>query len=308
MVCIDSCKHHSIAPICEDLPPSNSLNQFYQYTSSTYNYGCVSFNPNNEHEILFYRHSKTSVDICIYNLQTKELRVVYSRNKDFGTGGVEWGNNDWIYFPLKDMLIWRIKTNGDSLSQVASDALCFFPKLNTKLHKMIYYHFWNVPEFTGHIYIADEAGNVLDSIKGTMQASVWENNNNIALFSHLDSINSIGTVQVLNPLTKERIDISSYNFEGNGEGSLCWIDENTLFYTLVHGIYRVDIQTKKTIQLQEMCDTKLYGSLSYAKMLNKFVAIKGTQKIVGDNLVEVRTWICLLDLAGNEVEIIDIPE
>ncbi len=302
------CRYDKIEPKCGELPPpQNNLGE-YDYTMPKYHYTSPSFNPNNENEIAFYRLSPPEIAICIYNLQTHELRTIYKPQEGFGTGTPEWGNDNWIFFPMKDRQIWKIKANGDSLMQVTNNPLCFNPQLNTNFHKMIYYHFWNVSEFTGNIFISDEKGNVLDSIRGIMQLSAWQNSDNIALFSHLNSTNAIGTIQVLNPNTKERIDIGSYNFDGNSENGLCWIDNNTLFYILEDGVYKIDIPTQKTTQLRVTCETKNYTNPSYSLSSHKIVACKTTKKMVGDNLVEVNKKLCILDIEGNELEIIEIPE
>jgi hypothetical protein len=303
-----SCKYDKIEPKCEDLPPSKNLVTGYKILTPKYNYTAPSFNPSQPNEIVFYRTGEGKIDICTYNLQTNKLKTVYAPENGFGTGYPNWGSNNWIFFPMKDRNIWKINVNGDSLMQVTNNPLCYNPILNTKLHKMIYYHFWSSPNFTGNIFISDEKGNVLDSIKGVMQLSAWQNSDNIALFSSAGSINSQGKIQLLNPYTKEKTDIGTYDFDGNSENGLCWIDNKTLVYVMEDGIYKIDVPTQKTEQLRVTCETKNYSNPSYSPTLNKIVVNKTTKKIVGDNSVELVSKICLLNVNGKEESIIDIPE
>lgn len=70
----------------------------YNFSAPKYNYVAASFNPSNSNEVLFYRKGWGTIDICIYNTQSNELKTVYTPSNGFGTGSPQWGNNNWIFF------------------------------------------------------------------------------------------------------------------------------------------------------------------------------------------------------------------
>lgn len=311
MVCLFySCRYDKIEPKCEDLPPSKNDIWGYDYTFPPNTYYAASFNPANPKEIVFYRRTWTASDICYFDTQSKTLRIIYSPTNGFDSGEPQWGNNNWIFFPMKDRHIWKIKANGDSLTRVTQFPLCFNPKFNTDKDILIYRHMWGTPQYSAQIYISDPMGKLIDSLPCISHRGIfaWQNSQYIASYVNADPSNSIGTIRVINPQTKEETDVSTYNYNGNSENGMCWIDDNTLIYMMEDGVYKVNVVTKKTTQLRVTCETKNYSSPSYSPALNKMLVTKTTKKIVGDNLVESVSKLCFMDTEGNEVETIEIPE
>ena len=89
-------------------------------SDNPYNYYYPCFNPQNPDQLAYYRK-----DNKVYN-NANELWVV-----DFCTGernmlvndalyGLDWSIKDWLIYTASDQNIWKIKSNGDSLTQITS--------------------------------------------------------------------------------------------------------------------------------------------------------------------------------------------
>jgi hypothetical protein len=292
----------------------------YNYILPPYSYGLPSINPNNANELLFLRAGKGKTSICVFNLQSRELNIVSSPNTSFDSRDLAWGNDNWIYFTAKDLQIWKIKSNGDSLTQVTSRNGNFYPRVNTLKRKMMcesvcFGCYEPDPIRSGKvdlrsILIFDEKSNLLDSILCTTctRGFTWQNAENIAYFGHLDAKNPIGTVVVLNPDTKEVIRLSTYNYDGNTETGMCWIDSNTLFYSIESGLFKIDIANKKTTQLRITCNKEKYWYPSYSPALDRLVVVRQKQISKRKDVIELEFKICFMDTEGKELETIDIPE
>lgn len=73
------------------------------------------FNPENPYEISFISEINSNHGLFIYNFCTNKTRFVLSSKIYYYN--YNWGRNDWIYFTSYDQNIWKIKSNGDSLTQ-----------------------------------------------------------------------------------------------------------------------------------------------------------------------------------------------
>lgn len=73
------------------------------------------FNPENPYEISFISEINSNHGLFVYNFCTHKTRFVVSSKIYYYN--YNWGLNDWIYFTSYDQNIWKIKSNGDSLTQ-----------------------------------------------------------------------------------------------------------------------------------------------------------------------------------------------
>lgn len=98
---------------CMFLPESISLNE--------YAYSTPIVNPKNNFEIAFIRASTTSPvslgqDLCVFNFCTNTLKVI-ATNVAYS---LDWSVKGWIIYTGDDYQLWKVKSNGDSLTQLTN--------------------------------------------------------------------------------------------------------------------------------------------------------------------------------------------
>ena len=125
--------------ITEDCVPLG--NGWREWPGYIYGLHKPSFNPNNPDEFICIEQ-KAGLRLIKYNLKTKERKVVTDGRISMSagvTGIPDWGVNDWILFEITREGMFKIKSNGDSLTRLTT-------------RKWWYYYSWN-PD--GKYYIHD---------------------------------------------------------------------------------------------------------------------------------------------------------
>jgi hypothetical protein len=275
---------------CIEIPPSQSM-LGYDYTNDTNSIAFPCFNPNNGNEILFVhqRYSNSSHKLYKYNLITHNKELILTSEIYFQP---DWGINNWILLGLNNN-IFKIKTNGDSLIQLSFDGGIYKPVFNS-ISELYICSNTDKREF----YVCNMDGYCVDTIKDVYITSPfdWNNENNISL------------------PTNEGVYI--YNYSNSNTSLLCeefsgpyisrakWINNNEFVFANKEGIYKTNIVTNLTIMINYFCNAWSYSSPDYSNELNKLIWQKVKKKKIGENLIEVKSVLVLMDTDGtNEQEI-----
>jgi Tol biopolymer transport system component len=309
IVIVASCVKKTIpTPVPEDGDCSN-----FSYSSSgpssgtnlvnwpsidtTYNTPC--FNPNNSNEIIYVQGivSNGSTRIVKRNLTTKAENIVISsvlRKPD-------WSSKDWITFNHADNQVWKIKSNGDSLTLLTVDLqgghnpvwspdgnrISFVKEVNSKRYNMI----------------IDANGNPLDTIPYfAFYLGKWSQSGLLAALS-LDHMNvtyaNVNTHQISQPTNNTN---SNNNIFIDG---VTWTpDSQFLIWCTNQGIFKTNSATKETIKIKNACDSKYYTSLSVSPDGKKIIAGRVDQKLVSTNTINIKTGLSLMNIDGsNETNI-----
>lgn len=100
-----------IWPFCPSMTLPSDTNK--------YSYSEVVVNPNNRYEIAYLRQENDNAqfpELCIYNFCNNQLNVIET-NVFYS---IDWGTNDWIVYTGEDQNIWKIKSNGQGLTQLTT--------------------------------------------------------------------------------------------------------------------------------------------------------------------------------------------
>lgn len=84
-----------------------------------YQYRAVVVNPSNSNEIAFLRSSDaySMATLCIYNLCTNELNeIAFDLHET-----LDWSTKNWLVITRSDNQLWKIKANGDGLTQITNN-------------------------------------------------------------------------------------------------------------------------------------------------------------------------------------------
>ena len=140
-------------------------------SDNPYNYYYPCFNPQDSDQLAYYHRDSSE-----YN-NTYELWVL-----DFCTGeqkmlvddafyGLDWSIKDWLIYTASDQNVWKIKSNGDSLTQLTSTGIFNrYPRWNDKGNKIACKV--EIDE-ENYFTIADENGIQLDVIPELETSGVW---------------------------------------------------------------------------------------------------------------------------------------
>ncbi|TAK62952.1 MAG: hypothetical protein EPO24_04585, partial [Bacteroidetes bacterium] len=136
-----------------------------------YDYFYPCFNPSNPEQFGYYRYDNVNLGMGF------ELWVV-----DFCTGskkllvdnafyGLDWSVDDWLIYTATDQNIWKIKSNGDSLTQITFiGEYNRYPKWSPDGKKIAFN-----TEIQGNsfFFISDKNGNIQDTIEELSRTRTW---------------------------------------------------------------------------------------------------------------------------------------
>lgn len=252
--CLLSCSKDHIAD-CENLPHSPAqgwdINEILPY------YKFPNFNPNNPNELLYEVHESAGVyKLFKYNLTTTQKQLVYTGENLFQP---KWGKNDWILLN-PDANIWKIKSNGDSLTQITFTNGDFAPEWNLTSDSICFYRSIGVFQKT---IIADINGNALDTLDQFTSQCSWQNPNMIVTATG-------GSLFVIDVMSRQKTILLTQ--QEPSLNSACWLnDNNKIIYSAENGIFCYEMSANKSSNLISHCNTKYYQFPTYSAAINKLI-------------------------------------
>lgn len=104
-----------------------------------YDYSAPCFDPNNSNRIAYYRFDNTKFDIgseiWVLDLCSGEKQKIV----DNALYGIDWSTKDWIVYTADNQQIYKIKSNGDSLTQLTTFGdYNRYPKWDTKGDRILF--------------------------------------------------------------------------------------------------------------------------------------------------------------------------
>ena len=293
-----ACQKHKTFNIepCEELVLLSEVVPDFDYIIAKPFYVKASFNPNNSNEIVFI--DKFEETVCIYNIETGVKRTLYGDSLE-PLFAPHWGNKDWILLSLSGN-IYKIKSNGDSLTQLTFAIPAFAPKWNMEANKFFYNTGGLIsPSLT---IICDENGISLDSLPNSMHGS-WQHDSLLLLNDDWNGI------IVFNPNTGYRENISNASRHVGGAGAVQWIDDEHFIETNNLGIFKVNYKTHEAITLPvDVCSSRSYRIDGFSEQSQKLIFTKIESEILDWHTIKQRVSIVTMNTDGMEEEEIIIPE
>jgi hypothetical protein len=112
---------------CITIPPSHNVNG-YNIKYPDYGYGWPDYNPKNSNEFVCVQSNASDTasspiqSLISFNVETGFKTVIY---KGDIMNQPKWGSQGWIVFTSwPDQQLWKIKSDGTSLTQITYDADC----------------------------------------------------------------------------------------------------------------------------------------------------------------------------------------
>lgn len=264
-------------------------------------------NPNNKNEFVYfvYDNNRINSGIYIYNMATKQKTLVLETDlaakKQYPQSDIRWSRKGWLIFADFDANIYKIKPNGDSLTQLTFESGNFKPEWNYDGTLFCIEHLSPINN-KYYTIIRNENGLVVDSLQNNgrdlfggqpdwqhKQYILGSNDNGLILFDYT---------------AKKVIKIESGSTE---IGRPKWINEDEFIYATSKGIYNFKISNNQIKQLRKTINSNFY---SYINLLdNNQMICERTKNVLVDSVKEVLSYkstICIINPCDTVVKDFDL--
>lgn len=256
-------------------------------TSSVFN---ARYNPVNDNEIIYFKLNANMRELFRYNLATDQKVLIGSFPI---INSIDWGINDWLLMEIEGN-IWKMKSNGNNLTQLTSDNNHFHPKWNFNSSKIMAYYFSTPTD--EHFEMLNPNGVFLDSIKDPAIYKKYPNasvKHSKEWFISFTSPNYLHVVdlnnrQILRDLAFESIKYIS---------EVLWINDNEAILNSTYGLYHYTYSTNSLLKLRCQCPQKQYRYIVSNALCNKLLMTRVLfNQIESSAMFNVKYEIVELDL------------
>lgn len=205
MNCIDPIEDYAV-PISEVADSSiiacNNCVSCQELISDTipFDYKFPCFHPNNDDLFAYYRFDNSQLnsnsEIWIINFCTAEKRMIV----DNALAGLDWNRKDWLIYTGVDQNIYKVKSDGDSLTQLTYEGeYNLYPRWSQSGEKIAF-----ETERLGqnYIFISNKDGESIDTINELSNITAWSWVNENELFFVREEFN-VRSLNTFNLETKE---------------------------------------------------------------------------------------------------------
>ena len=137
-----------------------------------YDYEYPCFNPNDPEQLAYYRYDNTAFnfasELWVADFCTGEKKMLVNN----ALYGLDWSVKDWLVYTADDQNIWKIKSDGDSLTQLTfMGDYNRYPKWNPDGSNIIFQR--QTDNTLSILILADENGVALDTIEQLTSIGQW---------------------------------------------------------------------------------------------------------------------------------------
>jgi hypothetical protein len=280
---------------CKKDPSIPNKNASQECNNSTYYpvgdtlYNLPRFNPNNANEIIYLQGIQSThiTNLVKRNLITGKETFIVNNVWQMS----DWNVKDWIVFNHADNQVWKIKSNGDSLTLITTNMQGGFYAIWSPDGNKIAYNTGVHP----YTLICDANGNYLDSLPYQISyLTQWSKDGSNICGLAKDYINivyqNVYTHQGYQPTNNIPI---AHSINTISAFSIGWLpNSQDIIWASWQGLYKTNIITKQTTLLKPTCTNRYYTAFSISPDGQKIIAQR----------IDVASGLCLMDIDGkNEV-------
>ncbi len=271
----------------------------FQYSYPQYLYREPCFNPQNNDEFVYVREDKlngSATEMRKHRISTQTDNLLVANV----WGIPDWHANGWILFRRTDNQIWKIKANGDSLTQLTFVGINLGPRWNSVGDQFVY-------SSDNLTIVATAQGVPLDTISdfqmlygdwsadGTKFCSVVNAGQGQGIASY-DLASGISTIVATVP--SGEFVVGSY-WQQNSE---------TIFWVTRKGFYRTNVATMITTQVRPSCDSRFWWTFQFSGDGQKMIWERADSKLTGSdrNTIYQENHIYLLNADGTGEEKVEL--
>ena len=269
------------------------------------NYKTPCFNPNNSDEIIYQGITSDQVPCLIkYNMVTQDKSTILCGETILHRP--RWSKKDWIIFDRIDNNIYKIKSNGDSLSQLTFQGNAFSPEWDIKGEKFVYADVSG----NGRTAICDEDGNFLYAKQSARIGYYCWQHDSIMIGGFSDEV-----LAAINFSANKVVGIIEYNQSDFFLGEPQWVGNETFVWSTYEGVYELntanwDISTSewKGEKIIDACGFTRYNEPTYSYESNKLIFHKHEERELEPGKVLQKHSLVIMNPDGSDEQEIIIPE
>ena len=256
-----------------------------------YRYPC--FNPNNSDEFIYCISQFGATELISYNRVTGKKTILLQDNI---LSPPFWGANGWIIMNI-GATVWKIKENGDSLTQLTFTEAQYYPN-------------WNF-DYSKYITHNNKGGIIHDFNTGAIElfqynfpsGATWLNKNNFLVFFQRpgEFRKFYGGYTVINMSSKTHIYYVVKEKYAEGSGGI-WFNEDIFLFNSQHLLCTFDIRTSEIREIGKTCDNEFLTLGSFAPSTNEVIYEVSHYNYVCNNELEVTMRFVILNLIDGSVE------
>jgi hypothetical protein len=296
---------------CAIIPP-NISSQPRQIKETSFQRLAPCFNPLNANEFIYLtQDSFFNNSLIKCDLTSKKETVILTGQRIIRQP--KWGKNGWILFAGLNLQIYRVKDNGDSLTQLTSVYSNTYPEWYGT-DKIFFSVIGGTDKIAGNKIIGFD-GKRLDSIQATVMNTVITYNsiNDLNELTGIGGGGAISNLAYINLKTKKLIYLTSdVSSNERYPAGVCWHPNNKDIYYATWviagnnsdfvGICRLNKDSKENVLIKNACNSRSYSLISISPDGKKIIAERQDYQLLPDNNLLKNSDICIMDIDGRNEE------
>lgn len=212
-----------------------------------YDYFYPCLNPSNSDQISYYRRDNSQVWFNGYEIWTVDF-CNNERLKLVGNAlyGINWSKSGWIFYTAIDQNIYKIKNNGDSLTQITFTTGGYnrYPKISPSGNKFMYQS-----EVSGitNLLIQDFLSGSVDTIKTTPATGAWSWIDDDRIFYTMLGNDNTQTLFVFDIYTRQEKELHRLSIQGSLDSliitTIPLLKENSLLWCAHKFVGKTDLSS-----------------------------------------------------------------
>ena len=270
------------------------------------------FNPTNGNEVLIQRDpfggGWANSEFYRFYLNPGTLELVHEGNF---THGPSWGSSGWIAFTqasAPNWNIWKVKANGDSLTQLTFNGNSFRPIWSPDGTEIGYESgFLSQPALNGLNIRMSSAGTPIDTLwdLGAFAGHpVWFSQNrtyNVFAWVYSCTWGASSGTDLIYQLP------DSVMQQGLPQGAAYVPATHSMVWSHRTGLYRTHLTTGYTERLIATCNSSYFSALDYSPHTNKLLAVRWRASTPDGVILNMENDVLLMNPDGTCPQVIHIP-
>ena len=275
--------------------------------------GHAVFDPNSGNEILIervaYGSNWTNSQLYSYNLSSEVLQLVFQG--PLSGSKSSWGTSGWIAFTqasAPNWNIWKVKANGDSLTQLTFNGNSFRPLWSPDGTQIGYETgALGPPQYNMQNIRMTSSGTPIDTLWNTgafAGQAVWAlPNRTFNVFAWVYSCHWEG-----NPSTDLIYQLpDSIMQNGLPKGAAYLPGSHSMIWSHLTGLYRTDLTSGATERLLATCNSSYFMDLDYSPHTGKLLAVRRRESTPDGVILNIENDVMLMNPDGSCPQVIQIP-